>query len=95
MGQDTKVALIDANLQFGDVVIFMKIQPTRTIADLAPRAYEMDVELLNTVMTPHPSGLKVLAAPPTPEDADALRSEGVDEGGGNRPLRAILENLIT
>ena len=91
VGQDTKVALIDANLQFGDVVIFMKIQPTRTIADLAPRAYEMDAELLNTVMTPHPSGLKVLAAPPTPEDADALRSEGVDEGGGNRPLRAILE----
>ncbi len=91
VGQDTKVALIDASLQFGDVVIFMKIQPTRTIADLAPRAYEMDVELLNTVMVPHTSGLKVLAAPPTPEDADTLRSDGVDEGGGNRLLRAILE----
>ncbi len=91
VGQNTKVALIDASLQFGDVVIFMKIQPTRTIADLAPRAYEMDVELLNTVMVPHTSGLKVLAAPPTPEDADTLRSDDVDEGGGSRLLRAILE----
>ena len=91
VGQNTKVALIDANFQFGDVAIFMKLQPTRTIADLAPRAYEMDVELLNTVMVPHTSGLKVLAAPPTPEDADTLRSDGVDEGGGSRLLRAILE----
>lgn len=91
VGQNTKVALIDANLQFGDVAIFMKLQPTRTIADLAPRAYEMDVGLLNTVLVPHASGLKVLAAPPTPEDADTLRSGGVDEGGGSRLLRAILE----
>ena len=35
VGQNTKVALIDASLQFGDAAIFMKIQPTRTIADLA------------------------------------------------------------
>ena len=91
VGQNTKVALIDTNFQFGDIAIFMKLQPTRTIADLAPRAYEMDAELLNTVMVPHTSGLKVLAAPPTPEDADTLRSDGVDEGGGSRLLRAILE----
>ncbi|MGC9356365.1 MAG: response regulator [Anaerolineae bacterium] len=91
LGKEKKVALVDANLQFGDVAIFMKLQPTRTLADLAPRAHEMDMELLNTVTVPHPSGLKVLAAPPAPEEAETMHEGGVDEAGGNRRFRDILE----
>ncbi|MFP4344003.1 MAG: response regulator [Anaerolineales bacterium] len=91
LGGEGRVALVDANLQFGDVAVFMKLQPTRTLSDLAPRAHEMDLELLNTVMVPHPSGLKVLAAPPAPEEAEAFQDGGVDEMGGNRLLRLILD----
>jgi pilus assembly protein CpaE len=92
LGEGAKVALMDASLQFGDVAVFMKLQPARTIADLAPRAHEMDQELLNAVLVPHPSGLKVLAAPQQPEDAELLRSDGgVDEAGGNRRIKAILQ----
>ncbi len=92
VGVDKKVALADLSLQFGDVAVFMKLQPTRTLADLAPRANEMDTELLNTVMVPHPSGIKVLAAPPSPEEADSLMaSEAVDEAGGNHVLKSILK----
>ncbi len=90
LGKETRVGLVDASVQFGDVAIYMKIQPTRTLTDLAPRAHEMDTELLNSVMTPHASGLKVLAAPAIPEDAEALQADGVDESGGNRCLHSIL-----
>ena len=91
-GPETKVALVDLSLQFGDAAIFLKLQPTRTIADLASRATELDSELLATVMVPHPSGIKVLAAPPSPEDAESLLApEAVDEAGGNRLIKAILK----
>jgi pilus assembly protein CpaE len=90
LGEMTKVALVDANLQFGDVAIFMKLQPTRTLSDLAPHAEEMDVELLEAVMVPHPSGLKVLSAPSAPEEAELMREGGVDEAGGNQRVRSIL-----
>ena len=86
-GKDVKVGLVDTSLQFGDAAIFMKLQPTRTLADLAPRAYELDTELFNTVLAPHTSGLKVLAAPPTPEEAETLREDETDESGR---LKAIL-----
>ncbi len=91
LGSEGRVALVDANLQFGDVSVFLKLKPTRTIADLAPHIDEIDVELLHTVMVSHPSGLQVLAAPTAPEDAEIVRNIGVDENGGNRALKAILE----
>ncbi len=91
IGDSGNVALVDANLQFGDVSIFLKLKPTRTIADLAPRIEEMDVELLRTVLVTHPTGLQILAAPAAPEDAEIVRNSGVDENGGNRALRVILE----
>lgn len=92
VGIEKKVLLTDLNLQFGDVAVYMKLQPTRTIADLAPRANEMDAELLNTVLVPHPSGIKVLAAPPSPEEAEVfLAADAVDEAGGNRLLKPILK----
>jgi pilus assembly protein CpaE len=90
LGEAAKVGLVDTNLQFGDVSIFMKLQPTRTLSDIAPHAEEIDVELLDAVMVPHPSGLKVLAAPSAPEEAELMREGGVDETGGNRRLRAVL-----
>ncbi len=92
LGTDTKICLIDASLQFGDVTTFMKLQATRTLIDLAPRVHELDTDLLNTIVVSHPSGLKVLAAPPTPEDAEIFREEGIEEEtGANRRLKLILD----
>ncbi|HDQ34711.1 MAG TPA: CobQ/CobB/MinD/ParA nucleotide binding domain-containing protein, partial [Chloroflexi bacterium] len=92
LGPDAKIVLADANLQFGDASIFMKLQPTRTLADLAPRADEMDQELLNTILTPHTSGVKLLAAPAAPEDAEIFQESGVEEEtGANRRLKQILQ----
>ena len=91
LGSDAKICLVDANLQFGDVSIFLKLQATRTLSDLAPHAQDLDSNLLRTVIATHSSGIRVLAAPVTPEEAEMFQDAGVEEGGSNRAMKAILE----
>jgi pilus assembly protein CpaE len=61
-----KVALVDGNLQFGDSDVLLNLQGNRTIVDVANRIDELDSDLMNVMTAAHPSGIKVLAAPPTP-----------------------------
>lgn len=73
--EDTHVALVDGNLQFGDVAVFLNEQGKNTIIDLAPRAEELDPEIVEDVMLKHAaSGLHVLAAPSRPEYAERVSS---------------------
>jgi pilus assembly protein CpaE len=73
--EDTRVALVDGNLQFGDVAVFINEQGKNTIIDLAPRAEELDPEIVEEVMLKHAAtGLHVLAAPSRPEYADKVSS---------------------
>ena len=75
---ETRVALVDTNLQFGDVAVFLNEQGKNTIADLAPRAEEVDAEIVEEVMIRHAStGLHVLAAPSRPEQAERVTAEQV------------------
>ncbi len=70
--QNAQVALVDGSLQVGDVAVFLNLQATRTIADLAPHIDELDQDMLNNVLMPHSSGIKALLAPPRPEMADLV-----------------------
>ncbi|MBC7224644.1 MAG: response regulator, partial [Anaerolineae bacterium] len=79
-----KVALVDGNLQFGGVDVLLNLQTTRTIADVVTKVEDLDAELLGSAMMPHPSGIKVLLAPPRPEMADLVHPEH---------MRAILAQL--
>lgn len=73
--EDTRVALVDGNLQYGDVAVFMNEQGKNTIVDLAPRAEELDPEIVEEVMLKHSaSGLHILAAPSRPEYAEKVSS---------------------
>ena len=72
---DTRVALVDGNFQFGDVAVFVNEQGKNTVLDLAPRAEELDPEIVEEVMVKHAaSGLHVLAAPSRPEQAEKINS---------------------
>jgi pilus assembly protein CpaE len=72
---DTRVALVDGNLQFGDVAVFINEQGKNTILDLAPRSEELDPEIVEEVMVKHPgSCLHILAAPARPEHAEKVSS---------------------
>ena len=74
--EDTPVALVDGNLQFGDIAIFMNEQVRNSILDLAPRADELEIEVVNNVMIHHSAtGIKLLAAPTRPEYAENVSGE--------------------
>ena len=74
--EDTKAALIDGSLQFGDVAVFLNEQGRNSILDLAPRVDELDSGIFEDVMVLHQaSGVRLLAAPPRPEYADDITSD--------------------
>ncbi len=79
MRQDTRVLLVDCNLQFGDVDAFLNLQAQSNIGDLTKAVHDMDQELIDGVLVTHGSGLKVLVAPPHPEMAYDIPSESVKE----------------
>lgn len=74
--EETPTALVDANLQFGDVAVFMNEQVRNTILDLAPRADELEGDIVREVMINHAvSGVRILAAPTHPEYAENVTGE--------------------
>ncbi|TDI49376.1 MAG: hypothetical protein E2O96_05215 [Acidobacteria bacterium] len=74
---DTKVCLVDADLQFGDVCLVLQLEPRFTMVNAAHELHHLDAELLDSLLTEHPSGLKVLAAPLEPAFADDITTTGL------------------
>ena len=74
MRKGIKVLLIDADLQFGDIGVFLKIQSQSTLAELAPKVNDLDAEFFDSVVSTHESGLKVLLGPQRPELADEIEA---------------------
>jgi pilus assembly protein CpaE len=71
------VALVDASLQFGDVGVLLNLSPkNKSIVDLAQELTgDEDVEILDSVLVNHSSGIRVLLAPPTPEMSELVTVE--------------------
>lgn len=68
--------IVDGNLLFGDVAVFLNEQGRNTIIDLSPRADELDPDIINEVLITHSlSSVKLLASPPRPEFADDVTAE--------------------
>lgn len=73
---DTRVVIVDANLQYGDVAVFFNEQGKNTIADLAPLANELDPEVVEGVLLKHAAtGVSILASPSRPELADKITAD--------------------
>ena len=79
-----KVCLVDGNTLFGDIGVMFNINSSKTMNDLISRVHELDKELLNDVMANHASQLKILIAPPNPQDGELVTAEHI---------RTILEAL--
>ncbi len=73
---ETPVVLVDGNMEFGDVMVFVNQKPKNSIVDLAPRADELDPEVIEEVTMLHPaSGIKILAGPTRPEHAENVNGD--------------------
>ena len=67
------VALVDADLKFGDVAVMLKLVPRHTILDAVAAMHRIDAQLLQSLLVRHePSGLLVLPAPVEPAFADQV-----------------------
>jgi len=80
-GKPPRVALVDLNLQFGDIDLMLNLSPQNTIAGLAQKGHGgIDAELLEQYLTTHTeSGLKVLVAPSTPQYAESITVYTVEQ----------------
>jgi pilus assembly protein CpaE len=63
------VALMDLDLQFGDVALAMGLTPMRTIYDLVRSGGSLDAGKLEDFLMEHPSGARALLAPVRPDQA--------------------------
>jgi pilus assembly protein CpaE len=64
-----KPVLVDLDLQFGDVGIALGLSPDRTIYDLVRAGGSLDAEKVETFLTHHSSGLRVMLGPTRPDQA--------------------------
>lgn len=73
-----KVALIDLDLQFGDVNVYLDFEPKDTIAELVQERSTFDIDTLNSYMVLHSSGVNVLSGTKSPEYAEIITGEHID-----------------
>jgi pilus assembly protein CpaE len=70
-----RVALVDLDLQFGDVGLALGLAPERTLYDLARLGGSVDAEKIESFLVPHSSGVRVLLAPTRPDQAASIKVE--------------------
>jgi pilus assembly protein CpaE len=67
------VVLVDADLQFGDIAVMLKLSPQHTVVDAVSALDRLDTPFLRSLLAEHPpSGLLVLPAPLEPAFADQI-----------------------
>ena len=72
----SSVALVDLDLQFGDVGVILDIQSANSIVDLLGQE-QIDQAAIDEVMVKHQSGVRVLTAPEQVADAENVDPEKV------------------
>ena len=72
-----KVALVDLDLQFGDLNIFLDLEPKDTIVELVQDVVTPNIDSVRSYMSVHSSGVHVLCAPRSPEYAELVSADKV------------------
>jgi pilus assembly protein CpaE len=81
-----RVALIDLNLQYGDVGVLLRLEAHPvTIDALAQNGADVDPGALDDALATTPEGVRVLLAPASPESSDLVTASAVE---------AILKQLL-
>ena len=57
---NSSVVLVDLNVPFGDVALYLDIEPIHTFGDIASDPFRLDETFLTSLLSRHPSGLYLL-----------------------------------
>jgi pilus assembly protein CpaE len=87
-----KVALVDLDLQFGDIGVLLNLDHSQGITDLIENIDHMDQEFIREIMVDGPLGIKVLLAPISPELADLVTVDHIRRIFGE--LRKMFDFII-
>src|SRR5262249_56719183 len=68
-----ETALVDLDLQRGDVAAFLNLTPVNSLANFAAASSEIDDLFLASALTRHANGALVLPAPPESAERDSAR----------------------
>jgi pilus assembly protein CpaE len=72
-------ALVDLNLQAGDLALYLGVEPKYSVADLVENRARVDDTLLKSYLAPHSPNLSLLAAPREADLADDIEPEHIFE----------------
>ncbi len=67
-----QVAIVDLDLQFGDVATALQLMPEHSIADAARTVASLDAMSLKVLLTHHPVDLFALCAPDSPGEGERI-----------------------
>jgi pilus assembly protein CpaE len=70
-----EVILFDTSMHFGDVGVLMNSWDAKTIVDTVEQAHSLDAELMDDILFTHPSGVRVLLSPNSPQEAETVTAE--------------------
>jgi pilus assembly protein CpaE len=87
-----RVALIDLDLQFGDLGVLLNLPQTQSITDLVENIGVLDADFVREIMPQGPGGVYVLPTPPSPELADLVTPEHVQTIFG--VLRSMFDFIV-
>lgn len=69
------VALLDYDIEFGDIAAYLGIEPKKTVADVCQDFEKPTISQISSYMVLHSSGVQILAAPKAPEYAEIVTAE--------------------
>ncbi len=91
---ERRVCLMDANLQFGDHRVFLDLGPDRTSIVDVVTSPGIDADLLQRLVVHHDSGVDLLLAPASPEQAELVNMERHDVARIVETLRTLYDYVV-
>lgn len=74
-----KVAILDFDMEFGDIGSFMRIDSTNTISELLEEQTTLNADNMRKYMSVHSTGVNILLAPTSPEYAGNISSSHAEK----------------
>jgi pilus assembly protein CpaE len=76
---DRSVAVVDLNPQFGDAALFLDLEATHTMGDVAKNMTRLDETFLMSILSKHSSGLYLLPSANAVEEIGLLTPEAAEK----------------
>ncbi|WP_421381605.1 AAA family ATPase [Bacillus salacetis] len=76
--QGKNVGILDADLQFGDVTMYLDLKPSKTIYEWVKEGYERKVYSIEKYLSKHESGVSVFPAPLRPEFFEMITEDHIE-----------------